>query len=228
MRYLILLIAILAVMSGCASSGGYIPVTGTMVNEAGQTVQVTSAYVKDASILKEQAIANTLRNRDNNYRMAHENSGFKLKFAMVEINGTMAYLPEEISFRETPHFDQPLPTEPSEHPVWKTVNSSVAAIAKYGMIGFGISELSGIVKSGYDAAGNHFNGDANISNGFNSVGNDFNSGGYQYNGPYNPALQDGGEELGELVTLPDGSQVQLPASCSSLESYLAGAPGCEV
>jgi len=200
MRPLLALLA-LALLSGCSS--GMMPVYQTIVGESGELTETIAGYTKEASVFKEESIAKTLRNRDDRHAEMYAISGFKMTFAMQEVSpGVMALLPKDISYREEPDFDQALPTEPSKHPVWSTANSLFSTIAKYGLIGFGISELSGVLQAGYDKAGNTFNGDANLDSSFNAAGTSQ-------------------EWTAGSSALP-GLSGDLPPGCSGLESYLAG------
>jgi len=157
MRKILLAVLILG-LGGCAGSGGFIPVPEDVIDAAGVHTVKIAGYTKDASVAKEEAVMRTLRWRDTQYQKAYAESGFELEFAMVNINGASAYLPKKISYREAPKFDQPLPTTPSEHPVWKTSGDIVKTIAKYGMIGWLGSEFAGVMKSGYENVGTHYNG----------------------------------------------------------------------
>lgn len=112
-----------------------------------------AGYTKDASVAKEAEVHLTLRNRDLMYYKAHKNSGIKMAFAMQQVgtasNGSpiMAYLPSEISFKETPKFEQILPTEPSKHPVWGTIDKALDkglwAFLGYEFFKFGTAAIDG-------------------------------------------------------------------------------------
>lgn len=103
--------------------------------------------VADASVSKESVVHASLQNRDIQYRKAYEESGLKLtwkeytmKFklpGMTDVYEVSQMMPE-IEFRESPRFDQPLPTEPSEHPVWKFANNVVDKT----LIGWGFDRLA--------------------------------------------------------------------------------------
>jgi len=196
------------ILTGCST--GMMPVYTAGINEAGEHVDEIAGYTKEASVFKEQQVHQTLRNRDDKHAAMYAQSGFKMTFAMQELSpGVFALLPSEITYREEPDFDQQLPVKPSEHPVWQTTNSLFSTIAKYGLIGFGISELSGVLQAGYDGAGNTFHGDANLDSSFNTAGTSQEW--VRSNIP--PA---------EPEQLLPGINAPLPAGCSSVESYLSG------
>ena len=163
-------------LSGCGSKGGLIPLTDTMVNEAGKGVQNTAGYTADASVAKEHEIHDTLRNRDNTIRKAHENSGMTMSWqpvvktvqypGMIEPVTTTEYLPV-VSYREQARFDQQLPTEPSEHPVWKTVRSVSGDIKDGTIIGMGINAADNVLSAAVAKPDNRYNGDVQFNQSHN-------------------------------------------------------------
>ncbi len=167
----ILLVGMALVLSGCSTAA--IPVYTEAVGASGEITETIAGYTKDASVLKEAQVHKTLRNRDTQHAKMYAQSGFKMKFKMQEVApGVKALLPSEISYREEPDFAQTLPIKPSKHPVWATTSSLFGTVAKYGLIGYGLSELSGVLAAGYDAAGHSFNGNTNIENSLNNAGRD--------------------------------------------------------
>ena len=124
-----------------------------MVDAFGKNSVELSGVIKDASVIKEKLVMETLQKRDNQIAQTHENSGIKLKFEMQEVMpGIYVQVLSEFQSREQAEFHTPLPQKPSIHPVWETVRSVTGTVAKYGLIGFGISELSNVWQSGLDAA----------------------------------------------------------------------------
>lgn len=155
MRRIAFWATILALCLGLGGCGGttYAPIYGTAINEAGAHIDTVAGYTKDASVAKEQMVMQALQNRDNKIAETHENSGVKLKFIMQEvIPGVYVQVLSEFQSREQAEFHQPLPMQPSVHPVWDTVKNVTSTIAKYGLIGYGIGELSNVWQAGLDAA----------------------------------------------------------------------------
>ncbi len=123
----ILLAIALLFMCGCAGSGGLVPVNDVMINEAGDIVEKTAGYTKDASIAKETAVLNAHNLRTSAKLKAYSSEGFKLKWVKVEKTyffpgmekplTIFEQLPE-VSYKAPLVFAQALPMEPSKHPVW--------------------------------------------------------------------------------------------------------------
>lgn len=166
-----LLAMVVALLSGCGGKEA-MPIFANIVGESGEVTKTVSTYTHDASVAKENYVHNTLQNRDIQYRKAHEQSGLKIEFEMVAIGGTQAYLPKVITFRETPDFNQPLPTEPSQHPVWSTAQNVSIALAKYGLYGYLGGELFDFLGTAWASAGSVYNGD--VIGSFNEAGGDTN------------------------------------------------------
>lgn len=149
-------------MVGCSA----VPITTETINEAGEATTKTTGYVKDASVAKEHEVHETLRNRDREYGKAYKQSGFKMEFALVDVgNGLKVYLPKEISFKETPRFEQKLPTEPSKHPMWNTFDK----LLDNGLYAFGIGALLDFGKTAVKEAGNTYQGDLTNSGNVNNA-----------------------------------------------------------
>lgn len=187
----------LLILGGCSTAS--IPVYTEMVGQSGEITETIAGYTSDASVAKEREVHMTLRNRDKMYKEMYGQSGFQMSFRMTEVApGVMALLPDTITFREAVDFREALPLEPSVHPVWATTQSIFGTIAKYGLIGYGISEISGVLEAGYAASGDIFHGDVNSS--FNSAG-----------------TTQGWTQDNSSAMIP-----MLPEGCSGVESYLSG------
>lgn len=172
-------------LGGCASRGGYVPISDDVIDSAGKHTVEIAGYTKDASVAKEEAVMRTLRWRDTKYQQAHAASGFSMEFAMVDIGNVQLYLPKSISFKESPHFDQPLPTAPSNHPVWGFAKSVGNNLIDKTFFGWSVSEFAGLMKDGFESSGDTYNGDAEFANSFNTSGEGqaFTTG-TVYRGPY--------------------------------------------
>lgn len=170
---LIHIILVLFMLSGCASGGG---ISVSALTSAMNGAQAVGDDIVEASVAKELAVMNTLKNRDNQYAKAYKESGFNITFALVEVQGVQMYLPSSIAYKPEPAFNTPLPTKPSVHPVWHTLEVLGESLAKYGLIGYGIHELNSMVSSGYSAAqGTTYNGP--IVNSMNDAGEGITTGG---------------------------------------------------
>lgn len=153
-------------ITGCAG----IPkemITETL-DSGGKVVTRTSTIIADASVKKEEILHDTLRNRDNKVAIAHAQSGMVLNWQIVTepvyypgmsnpVNVTR-YLPI-ITYKEQPRFNQRLPTEPSKHPVWDSVNQALDK----GLTGFIVKEAAGVIKEGINVSGDKYNGDYTYS-----------------------------------------------------------------
>lgn len=163
MRNFILIGLLLWLISGCAGSGSFVPITDTMVTESGEVVTTTAGYTKDASIAKEHDVHDTLRNRDIMYARMYSTSGTKLEFEMVEVSpGVKIQVLKSITQRDAPNFEQKLPTAPSVHPVWHTVENVVESVGKFSLMAYGINALSNVWQAGLDSAEMNVGGDYNI------------------------------------------------------------------
>lgn len=184
-------------LGGCSTAS--IPVYTELAGQSGEITETIAGYTSDASVAKEHEVHMTLRNRDRMYAKMYDQSGFKMSFRMVEVApGVMALLPDAITYRDAVDFREALPMAPSVHPVWATVEGIFGTVAKYGLIGYGISELSGVLEAGYAASGDIFHGDVNSS--FNTAG----------------STQSWTQDNSNMA-IP-----MLPEGCSSFESYLGG------
>jgi len=174
--FLVAALFLLSGLIGCGPKGGLIPLTDTAINEAGDVVQNAAGHTADASVAKEHEVHDTLRNRDNNIRKAHEKSGMTMTWqpvkktiqypGMPEAITTTEYLPV-ISYREQADFRQPLPTEPSEHPVWKTVRSVAKDVKDGTVVGMGINAADNVLSAAVGKSDNRYMGDATFNQSHN-------------------------------------------------------------
>lgn len=151
-----MLIPVLAVvLSGCGTTK-YYPMNKSSVDNYGNIVDTVGGYTSDSSVAKEHEMHETLRNRDNQYTKAYKESGFTMSYQEVEVNGAKAFLPI-VSFKETPRYTQQLPTTPSVHPLWGTVNNVVDK-GLWGWLGYNFFDFA---KTAIKGAGDQrvYNGD---------------------------------------------------------------------
>lgn len=124
--WLFLLLAVAVFLGGCAG-GGLVPISDVGLNEAGDIVEKTAGYTKDASIAKETAVLNAHNLRTSAKLKAYSSEGFKLEWVKVEKTYffpgmaepvTMTEQLPEVSYKAPLTFAQVLPMKPSVHPVW--------------------------------------------------------------------------------------------------------------
>lgn len=170
MRFLFVgsVIVVLLILSGCASSQIEIPVSA-LTNE--ESRMKAYSVIGDASTAKEAIIHKTWQNYHVEYQKAYVASGFNMSYQQIKLSdGTMALLPL-VSFKPQPQMAAP-PTEPSQHPVWKTVDNVVNRGIMWAGIGWVAHEFSGMQKASYDAAGNTYNGPTTMKGSYNTAGQD--------------------------------------------------------
>jgi len=115
MKYFVVVICF--ILSGCGS-GGVMDVSKLPVSD--ETITSITGSITDTSVQKEALYTDMVKNRDKLYRSMYAQSGFNVKFKLVEVApGVKIQMMEEVTFRESPRFEQQLPTGPSEHPVWR-------------------------------------------------------------------------------------------------------------
>ena len=181
-NFVVMLMGLSLLLTGCAGQGGLMPLTDTMVAEGGSVVKTTVGYTADASVAKEHTVHDTLRNRDNAVASAHEKSGLTMSWqavvktiqypGMAEAVTVTEYLPV-IAFREQARFDQPLPTAPSEHPVWRTAREIFHDIKDGTIIGLGIHATDNILSAAVGKKDASYAGDVQFNqshNGSDGVG----------------------------------------------------------
>lgn len=149
----------LFLLSGCASDGS---VSLSSLPIGDEAVTKLSGNITDASTIKETVVHQSLQNRDRAYTKAHKESGFRVKFKMEQVSpGVYVQVMEDVSFREAPRFEQPLPTAPSEHPLWKTLDRLGGKAMDTVLWWKGIAEVADVQKHSLDAAQTKYFGDYN-------------------------------------------------------------------
>jgi len=150
---LLILPFLLLLLSGCA--GEYYPISDA-------TMQSGVESTRDASVAKEIAVHQTLRNRDNKYAEAYKTAGTKISFEMVQVSpGIYVQVIKELAMKESPRFDTPLPTSPSEHPLWKTLNTLGGSLIQWTGI-FGLAnQTAGVLSDSIKNSGTKYEGPYN-------------------------------------------------------------------
>ncbi len=172
MKYVWLLIVALAAvsLSGCANDMMEIPVSA-LTNEKSR--MKAYSVLGDTSTAKEAIVHKTWQNYHDEYQKAYKESGFTMGYQPVKLaDGSTTYLPL-VSFKPQPQMAAP-PTEPSQHPVWKTVDNVVNRGIMWAGIGWIAHEFRGMNEAAYDAAGNTYNGPVAMKGSYNTAGNDQN------------------------------------------------------
>jgi hypothetical protein len=143
-----------ALITGCG--GTTVPVTQEMITETGEVVKVTSSYVKDASMAKEETVHQTLRHRDAMIAKSNATPSFTMGWQTVEETvyypGMSAPITVKksmpiVTYTEKIQFTQPLPIEPSRHPMWTAITTLGGAVINGTLIGYGIHEVSDLFGS---------------------------------------------------------------------------------
>jgi hypothetical protein len=236
-----MLVPLTLTMSGCLGDKS-VPIIMSTLDSNGNVVQTITNATSTASVEKERMFWLGTMHRDTMRAKMYETEGFKMDWVGKESTRTITilqgnnepititttetdYLPVT-SFKQSPQFQQQLPNGPSVHPVWGTTTRVLEKLVMWGFGAWGVDRIFGHFSDVASLAGTTYQGPVINSNN--------TAGGYQQDftldmgGAGGPSLPP--EEIpieGTPVELPDGTSVVLPPSCSSVESLLAGAPGCE-
>jgi hypothetical protein len=180
MRYLLLLLPLL--MMGCAGKMAETTVE-TMFDSSGKVITETTTTIAEASVKKEEAVHKTLQK----YLSVIANTGMRMGWQQVEETHFYPGMSQPVTVvKHMPTFSyvdpssiQKLPTAPSEHPAWRVGGQALETVAKYGMIGYGVHELSNVLTAGINGAGgNYYSSSASSSSSMstdNSVSDSHNS-----------------------------------------------------
>jgi len=162
-----LVVAGLAVLvSGCA--GTAIPVTEEILDEAGNVIKTTTRYVADSSVAKEEMVHKTLQNRDKQIVEDGKNSGFSAEFELVDAApGLKIQVMKKVSYSERGRFEQQLPTEPSAHPAWKTIERLGVKVIDGTIIGMGINAGKEVLQDAVAKKDNQYLGDVQYNQSHN-------------------------------------------------------------
>jgi len=146
----VILSASLLVMSGCGQEG-IMNITKLPVSD--ETVIGLSGDITDTSVQKEALYSKMRTDRDKAQAKMYAQSGFHVQFEMQEVSpGVKVQVMKDVSFKETPRFDQPLPNGPSIHPGWKVAERVVEKTADTVLAITGINAVKDVVNSKIDAA----------------------------------------------------------------------------
>ena len=144
---LILALSFALALSGCSGTGGMMPISDEMLATGVEGASTQVGIVADASAIKEMAVMQTLRNRDQMIKEAYADSGVNLHFMMMEVSpGVFIQVLDSFTSREQAHFDQKLPTAPSIHPGWRALENIGTAAIKGTVAGFAINAARDVLK----------------------------------------------------------------------------------
>jgi len=167
-KYLVPLLIVSVLASSCTKDYMEIPMSAMTSEESRVAAYQT---IGDASTAKEAIVHKTWQNYHDEYQEAYEDSGLTMSYKEVKLSdGSTTFLPV-ISYKPPPTMAAP-PTEPSQHPVWKTVDNVVNRGIMWAGIGWIAHEFRGMNEAAYDAAGNTYNGPTNMAGSYNTAGND--------------------------------------------------------
>lgn len=167
MKFLWLVIP-LFLLSGCANDMVDIPLSSMTTEESRVAAYST---IGDTSTAKEAIVHKSWQTYYREYEQAYQASGMTMSYQEITLSdGSKAHLPV-INYRPPPTMAAP-PSEPSQHPVWRTVDNVINKGIMWAGIGWIAHEWRGMQESAYDAAGNTYNGPTNMKGSYNTAGND--------------------------------------------------------
>lgn len=125
-------------------------------DESGKIVaELTGAAIQRDYLYTQQHIK-----RDEVYRKSYAKSGSIMEYGNVTLaDGSSAYLPTKVTFRDMPHFQQNLETRPPDHRGWQTADKIVDGLTTFGL-GFLVADFG---KSALSGASTQYHGDYNYN-----------------------------------------------------------------
>jgi len=171
---LVCLVAV-AMLVGCAATSP-VEIVTKILDDNGNVIKETTKTISDASIGKETIVHETLQNRDKTLGDAYEKEGMKLKWQLVKRtvqvgDNTVSWdepMLVQAEHREPLRLNQPLPTQPSVHPVWAFGTETVKTLTNATLIGYLGGKAIDVFSDLSDRETMSFAGDANIDNIFSS------------------------------------------------------------
>ncbi|MGV0961808.1 MAG: hypothetical protein ACOYB1_18440 [Limnohabitans sp.] len=170
---LLFLAVVVTCLSGCGAGMGPVTVTDSMVNEAGDVISTGITETADVDVVRSTNFRKMRTNRDNIIGRTYKDQGLKIEFTTVNLgNGQTAYLPKEVTFRPELRFQDPMPAQEMENPMYKTTKDIVLGVGDFflkGWLGWLVKEAHG---DSVEAAQPKYNGPynpQNYTNSFNPV-----------------------------------------------------------
>lgn len=168
-NFILVLLCCLLFLCGCGAGMGPVNITDNMVDEAGNVISTGIMETSDVDIVRSTNFRKMRMNRDNVQGKAHAKEGFRMKFQTVALGGGFtAYLPEEISYTPELRFQDPMPLQEMENPMYKTTKDIVLGVGDFflkGWLGWLVGEVH---ESSVEAAQPKYNGPYNPQNYTNS------------------------------------------------------------
>jgi len=170
-----LCVAFAAMFVGCAATSP-VEIVTKVLDDNGNVIKETTKTISDASIGKETIVHETLQNRDKTLGTAYEKEGMNLKWQLVKRtvqvgDKTVSWdepMLVQAEHREPLRLNQPLPTQPSVHPVWEFGTETVKTLTNATLIGYLGGKAIDVFSDLSDRETMSFAGDANIDNIFSS------------------------------------------------------------
>lgn len=129
---------------------------------ADETITEITGSITDTSVQKEALFTNMVKNRDRLQSKMYAQSGFSVEFELVEVSpGVKVQVMKKVAFKETPRFEQPLPTGPSVHPAWKTADNLVDKTMQGILWYTGLTQLGKVLENGQNKATPQYYGNYN-------------------------------------------------------------------
>jgi len=152
-------LVLVVMLSGCGS-GGVMDISKLPMSD--EAITEVTGSITDTSVQKEAIFSSMVKNRDRLYAKMYEKSGFSVKFKLVEVSpGVKIQMMEEMSVKEAPRFEQPLPAGPSEHPGWRVGEKVLTKGMDTFLWWTGITAAKDILNAKTEAAQPKYYGDYN-------------------------------------------------------------------
>lgn len=213
MKAVIATISLIA-LTGCSSGIIHIP-SEEVIDSSGRIVTKTAETVGDVSAYRTHEKYKAWGTAYREYSKAVANSGFQMTFAQVRLSdGSQAWLPSRISFREAPKFIPP--ADLKDHPVWNTINTAIRTITPWGFGSWAATSIIGSMESIAKQPTQQYNGPVQMSGSYNKAGGDQ----HIYSGPINMDNAQRDHSAGDQIGAPDSTGEMTLQAC--LDSPPAG------
>ena len=170
MQRIILIIIMAVALAGCSSGAIHIP-SEQVIDSTGKIITTTGQTVGDASTYRTHEKYRAWRTAYTEYSRAVASSGFQMEFAQVDLtDGTKAWLPSRISFREAPKFVPP--ADLKDHPVWHTLDTAIRTITPWGFGTWAATSIVGSMESVASRPTQQYSGPVQMSGSYNQAGHD--------------------------------------------------------
>ncbi len=200
---------------GCSSGSVFIP-PEYLTDQVGDTTKSLAGAVADASTAKEFAKYKAWAQYYKSYAKAYASSGFTMQYQEITLSdGSKTYLPT-VSFKEAPVMGAP--PDVSEHPIWKTANSVLNTVARWGFGYLAVDTVTGAFKSLGERPAYQYNGPVQMQGSYNTAGHD-QIVGISQNPTYNATQTEAGGTTGGPDQYGQTSEVDTLAECLTHPPY---------